>query len=92
MRLNKIIGKEVLNEKGSVVGKVTDIEIDTASNRIENIVISPKNKEKGLTASFMKPKGEVLIPYENIKKIGDMIILKKPISEIEEIIEEIQNL
>ena len=52
MRLNKIIGKEVLNEKGSVVGKVTDIEIDTASNRIENIVISPKNKEKGLTASL----------------------------------------
>lgn len=88
MRLKKVVGKEVLDDKGSILGKVTDIDIDTASNCINSFILTPKSGNS-ITNTFTK-KREIVVPYEMIKSIGDKIILKKPITEAEEIVEELE--
>lgn len=92
MRLKTLVGKEVLNEKGSVIGKVSDIDIDTASNRVDCFIIIPKSGNSIKDTFNRSSKEESCIPYEMIKKIGDKIILKRPITEAEEIIEELESI
>ncbi|MBR3212941.1 MAG: PRC-barrel domain-containing protein, partial [Methanosphaera sp.] len=41
--INDIINKEVVNGEAMTIGKVVDIEIDTAANAIESLIIV-KNK------------------------------------------------
>lgn len=88
MRLKTIVGKEVLDEKGSILGKVSDIDIDTASNCVNNFIITPKSGNS-ITNTFSR-KNEILVPFEMIKSIGDKIILKKAITEAESIVEELE--
>lgn len=85
--LDDIVGKEVLDNKASVMGKVKDIEIDTASNKIESIIVS----KGGIGESIGISKNEILVPFEMINRIGDKIILKQTIDDAEILIEELEN-
>ena len=78
--LDDIIGKEILDSSANILGKVKDIEIDTASNRIDSIIIT-KSSKGGLTNKIGSSKpSEEIIPFERKKKIGDKIILKEELN------------
>lgn len=68
--INDIINKEVVNGEAMTIGKVVDIEIDTAANAIESLIIV-KNKGR------RKSSEEIKIPFEEVSRIGDMILIKK---------------
>ncbi len=82
MRLKKMIGKEVLDNSATVMGKIKDLELDTSSNTIESIIVS----KGGFTESVGISKNEIIVPYEMVKRVGDKIILKKAIDEAEDLI------
>ncbi|MCD7781328.1 MAG: PRC-barrel domain-containing protein [Methanosphaera sp.] len=86
MRLKKMIGKEVLDNSATIMGKIKDVEIDTASNKIESIIVS----KGGLSESMGISKSEIIVPFEMIKRIGDKIILKQTIDEAEDLIKELE--
>lgn len=85
--LNDIIGKEVLDNTASIMGKVKDIEIDTASNKLESLIVS----KGGISESFGISKSEIIVPFEMVNRIGDKIILKKTIDDAEILIQELEN-
>lgn len=85
--LDDIIGKEVLDNTASIMGKVKDVEIDTASNKIESIIVT----KGGLTESIGISKNEIIVPFEMVNRVGDKVILKKTIDDAELVVEELEN-
>ncbi len=72
MRLTDLKQKEVINITDGVrYGYVYDIEFDLVSGKILNIIVPVATKMMGL---FGKEE-EYIIPWEEIKQIGDDIIL-----------------
>ncbi len=63
--------KEVVNCKdGKIIGYVNDLKLDTESGDILSLFVKPQDKPFG----FSK-KGMIEIPFENIDRIGQDIIL-----------------
>ncbi|MCG2829349.1 PRC-barrel domain-containing protein [Methanothermobacter sp. K4] len=70
--VEEIISKEVLDSSATVIGKVKDVEVDIESQTIEALVLGKGGISEGLGLS----KGETIVPYEMVKKIGDKILLR----------------
>ena len=68
--INDIINKEVVNGEAMTIGKVVDIEIDTAENAIESLRIVKKKGRR-------KSSEEIKIPFEEVSRIRDMILIRK---------------
>ena len=78
MRIVKeLVGKEVLANDVTVMGKVADIDIDVEDETIESIIVT----EGGLQETLNIKKSELVIPFDMIHKIGDKIILKDVFDE-----------
>ncbi len=75
--LNDIIGKEIVDGSGNVIGKVKDIEIDPSSKILDSIIITKSESRKKL----MSTNEEEKIPFEMINRIGDKIMLKKDLKD-----------
>ncbi len=70
--IDEIIGKEVLDSSAIVIGKVRDVDIDIETKTLISFVLGKGGISEGLGLS----KGETIVPYEMISKIGDKILLK----------------
>lgn len=72
VKTSELKQKEVINiNDGKRLGLVYDIEINMETGNIEAIVIPGSGKLLGL---FSK-ENDIIIPWENIKKIGADVIL-----------------
>jgi sporulation protein YlmC with PRC-barrel domain len=67
----EIIGKEVIDTSGVVIGKVEDLEVNFETQTLEGFMVG-----KG-GFMFGRSSGDMLIPYENVKVIGDKILLTR---------------
>ena len=71
MRIKEeLFGKEVLDADIQIVGKVSDVIIDTDSFEVTDIVLKKTGISEQIKAS------ENIIPMELVKVIGDKILLK----------------
>lgn len=71
MKISEFIYREVINiSDGEKIGFVSDIDFDRNTGNIEAIFVPDKNKK-----FFSTKNNGIKIPWDNIKKIGDDIIL-----------------
>jgi sporulation protein YlmC with PRC-barrel domain len=70
--VEQIVGKEVLDSSAVIIGKVKDVEINMDTNDIQSFVVGKGGISEGLGLS----KGETIVPYDMVSKIGDKILLK----------------
>ncbi|NTV79460.1 MAG: photosystem reaction center subunit H [Clostridiales bacterium] len=70
--VEEIIGKEVLDSSATIIGKVKDVDMDPVTTKIEALVLSKGGISEGLGLS----KGETIVPFDMVKKIGDKVLLK----------------
>ena len=75
--IEEIIGKEVLDSSAVVIGKVKDVEVDFETKTLESFILGKGGISEGLGIS----KGETIVPYNMVKRIGDKILLKSGIDE-----------
>ncbi len=68
----EIIGKEVVDTSGVVIGKVEDVEVNFETQTLEGLMVS---KGGGLFGSIGGSSGGTLVPYDDIKVIGDKVLL-----------------
>ena len=72
VRIYEFRQKEVINiSNGKRLGFAADAVIDEVSGRVKALVIPNSNKLFG----FFGKENEFIIPWENIKKIGNDIVL-----------------
>lgn len=71
MFLSDLQNKDIINTKnGKQVGRIIDVEI-TTEGTILNLIVESKRNIK----MFMSNAPDTKIPYENISKIGEDVIL-----------------
>ena len=73
----EIIGKEVIDTSGIVIGKIEDVEVDLETQTLEAFMVG----KGGIFEGIGKSSGGTRIPYGNIKTIGDKVLLKNEIPE-----------
>jgi YlmC/YmxH family sporulation protein len=74
VRISEFQIKDVVNvADGKKLGNISDIDISIGTGKIEAIIISENSKVFGL---FGKDE-EIVIPWRNIMKIGEDVILVK---------------
>ena len=72
--LSDIIEKDVFTHKGIYSGRVSDIILDLERFRVKSIVV---DAVKGsFLAKFVGNKKGVVVPFEMIQSIGDVVIIK----------------
>lgn len=70
--INELKTKEVINvTDGARLGFVSDVEIDLSDGRLTAIVVPGAYRMMG----FLGREDDIVIKWENIKKIGDDIII-----------------
>lgn len=72
MRIGDMKHKEIINTlDGSRLGYICDVEMDWQEGKITHIIVPGPGKVMGIFGREM----EYLIPWSNIKKVGEDIIL-----------------
>ncbi len=70
--INELKTKEVINiSDGARLGYVSDVEINLADGRLTAIIVPGAYRLMG----FLGKEDDIIIKWENIKKIGDDIII-----------------
>ena len=72
MLKKEIIGKEVVDTSGIVIGKVEDVEVDFENKTLESFKVG----KGGILESLGRSSGGTIIPLDNVKTIGDKVLLK----------------
>ncbi|WCK53067.1 YlmC/YmxH family sporulation protein [Aneurinibacillus sp. Ricciae_BoGa-3] len=74
LKISEFQTKDVVNVMdGKKLGQITDLEINTKAGRIEGIVVPGKGNGKFL--GIFGSAEEIVIPWQNIVKIGRDVIL-----------------
>lgn len=73
----EIIGKEVVDTSGIVIGKIEDVEVDFEAQRLEAFTVG----KGGLFEGIGRSSGGTRIPYDIVKVIGDKVLLTSDIHE-----------
>ncbi|MBN2014209.1 MAG: PRC-barrel domain-containing protein [Candidatus Altiarchaeota archaeon] len=73
-RLSEIYGMDIFTEKAEYVGKVGDIILNLEQGEIMQLSLSPL---RTLGTDVRRVLQEETIPYEEVIRIGDIIICKK---------------
>lgn len=68
MKIKNILGMKVLDNKANEVGKINDVEFDVETGKIGEITISLKK-------NLLDKNNDVTVKYENVKSIGDYVLL-----------------
>ena len=73
MKVSELRQKEIINVRtGKRLGNIMDLDIDTRSERIVSVTMPHSGARFSLLS---KPDNDVSISWEQIKKIGDDVIL-----------------
>ncbi|MDD3984932.1 MAG: PRC-barrel domain-containing protein [Methanobacterium sp.] len=70
----EIIGKEVVDISGNVIGRIKDMDVNFEKQKLESFIVG----DGGIFDNLGSVKGQ-LIPYHYIKTIGDKVLLKNMI-------------
>lgn len=69
---DELLGKEVIDNQGSKIGKIKDLELDLDFNKINYIEL----EDTGLSSKLGL--GEIkILPFDLVEQIGDKVIIKK---------------
>ncbi|WP_043933408.1 YlmC/YmxH family sporulation protein [Bacillus sp. EB01] len=88
IRISDFQMKDVINvADGKKLGNITDIDINLASGKIQSVVIGGTGKVLGL---FGKDE-DMIIPWPNILKIGEDVILVRTAGLSQKSVQEEEN-
>jgi sporulation protein YlmC with PRC-barrel domain len=72
--MTEMFGKDVFTNKGVYAGKVADVEINLAKFRTRALIVEAA--KGSFLSSIVGGKRGVIIPYQLVDSIGDVVIIK----------------
>ncbi len=72
---SELVDKEVFTERGAYCGKVSDVELDLDKFRVRAIVVDAVRGS--FLSSLVGGKKGVVIPFQVVQSIGDIVIIKQ---------------
>lgn len=73
-KMSEMFGKDVFTDRGEYCGQIENLKVDLNKFRLGSMVL--KAKRGGYLAQVLGGKKGVVIPYQFIKAIGDIVIIK----------------
>ena len=71
-----LIGRNVVSDRGTVIGKLADLSIETMSGKITTLIVEP-SQEINPKLFQLTTIGEILIPFTAVKAVKDVIIINE---------------
>ncbi len=78
-KLSEMFSKDVFTDRGKYCGQIKNVKIDLDRFRMGSIVL--KAKKGSYLATMLGGKKGIVIPYQFIKAVGDIVIIKHISSE-----------
>ena len=72
--LSEMFGKDVFTHKGTYCGKVADVKVDLTKFRVRSLVIEAA--KGSYLWELVGGKRGVIIPYQMVQAIDDVVIIK----------------
>lgn len=70
----EIQGRDIFTDKGAYCGKIADVEFDLQKFRLRAVVV---DAAKGsFLANIVGGRRGVIVPYQMIRAVGDIVIIK----------------
>ncbi|MEE9611440.1 MAG: PRC-barrel domain-containing protein [Desulfatiglandales bacterium] len=71
-----LIGRNVVSDRGTVIGKLIDLSIETIAGKVMMLIIRPG---KDIDAKYFRlnERGEILIPFTAVKAVKDVLIINE---------------
>lgn len=71
-----LLGRNVVSDRGTVIGKLSDMSIETMAGKIIMLIIKPG---KDIDARYFRlnERGEILIPFTAVKAVKDVLIINE---------------
>ena len=73
----EIIGKEVVDIHGIVIGKVKDVEVDYETKTLQAFIVG----KGGILEGLGRSSGGIIVPDNMVIAIGDKILVKSETQE-----------
>ncbi len=71
-----LLARNVVSDRGTVIGRLIDLSMETRSGKITMLVVKPSNE---IDARMFKTNeyGEIYVPFNAVKAIKDVIIINE---------------
>ncbi|KYK21118.1 hypothetical protein AYK25_03845 [Thermoplasmatales archaeon SM1-50] len=76
---NSLIGKTVLNTKGTIIGIIEKSIKDAVSGEIVSVLIKP-SKETNLQKYTVTELGEIIFPFASLSSVKDVVIIEETLN------------
>jgi sporulation protein YlmC with PRC-barrel domain len=69
-----LLGRNVVSDRGTVIGKLVDLSIETVAGKIMMLIVKP---DKSIETKYFRlnERGEILIPFTAVKAVKDVLII-----------------
>jgi sporulation protein YlmC with PRC-barrel domain len=71
-----LLTRNVVSDRGTVIGKLTDLSMETRSGKVTMLVVKPSS-EADAKLFETNEYGEIYIPFNAVKAIKDVIIVNE---------------
>jgi sporulation protein YlmC with PRC-barrel domain len=72
--ISEVFGKDVFTNRGVFCGRVADVEVNLARFRINALVV--QTGKGSFLADMVGGKKGVVVPYQLVTSVGDVVIIK----------------
>jgi len=72
--ISDMFNKDVFTNKGIFAGRISDLEIDLQRFRLRSLIIEAS--KGSFLADMLGGKKGVIVPYQLVESVGDVIIIK----------------
>ena len=72
--VGEMLGKDVFTNKGFYAGKISDVEFDLSRFKIRTVVIEAA--KGGVLGQMVGGKKGVIVPFQMVQSIGDVMLIK----------------
>jgi sporulation protein YlmC with PRC-barrel domain len=73
---SSLIGRNVVSDRGTVIGQLIDMTIETIAGKIMMLIIRP-GKDIDPKYFRLNEQGEILIPFTAVKAVKDVLIINE---------------
>jgi len=71
-----LVGRNVVSDKGTVIGRLIDLSMETISGKILMLIIKP-GRDIDPAKFRLSENKEILIPYTAVKAVKDVVIVNE---------------
>ena len=73
---SSLIGRNVVSDRGTVIGQLIDLTIETIAGKIMMLIIKP-GKDIDPKYFRLNEQGEIIIPFTAVKAVKDVLIINE---------------